>query len=161
MQSIVGQMDGKGKRFAIVVSRFNELVTKELLEGALEALKQHGEPLVEVVNVPGTWEIPVAVKALLEREEDRPDAVIALGCILQGQTPHAKLLGADVGSALMGLQVSSGIPIAWGVLTPDTQEQALERAGLKYGNKGREAALAAVEMASVVGKIGARVEERA
>jgi 6,7-dimethyl-8-ribityllumazine synthase len=150
MHSIVGQMDAKGKHFAVIVSRWNELVTKELLEGALEALKRHGDPEVEVVHVPGTWEIPVAAKALLVRGANRPDALVALGCILQGQTPHAALLGADVGSALMGLQVESGIPIAWGVLTPDTQEQALERAGLKHGNKGREAALAAIEMASVV-----------
>ncbi len=153
MNSIVGQMDAKGKRFAIIVSRWNELITKELLEGALEALQRHGDPSVEVVNVPGTWEIPVAARALLSRSADRPDALIALGCILQGQTPHARLLGSDVGGALMGLQVETGVPIAWGVLTPDTQEQALERAGLKHGNKGREAALAAVEMASVVEQV--------
>jgi 6,7-dimethyl-8-ribityllumazine synthase len=143
-------MDGKGKRFAIIVSRWNELVTKELLEGALELFKRHGDPDVEVVHVPGTWEIPVAARALLSRDKKRPDAIVALGCILQGQTPHAKLLGSDVGGALMGLQVETGVPIAWGVLTPDNQEQALDRAGLKHGNKGREAASAAIEMASVI-----------
>ena len=146
-------MDAKDKHFAIVVSRWNELVTKELLAGALDTLSQHGEPDVEVVHVPGTWEIPVAAKALLSRPIDRPDAIIALGCILQGQTTHAKLLGSDVGAALMNLQVSTGVPISWGILTPDTQEQALERAGLKHGNKGREAALAAIEMASVLGQV--------
>lgn len=146
-------MDAKGKRFAIVVSRWNELITKELLEGALEAFKRHGDPEVDVVHVPGTWEIPVAVKALLSRSSGAPDGVVALGCILQGQTPHAKLLSSDVGAALMGLQVDSGVPITWGILTPDTQEQALERAGLKHGNKGREAALAAIEMASVVARL--------
>lgn len=153
MNLIEGQMHAAGKRFAVVVSRWNELVTKELLEGAVEVLNRHGEPEIEVVHVPGTWEIPVAVRAFLSRKTDRPDAIVALGCILQGQTPHAKLLGADVGGALMGMQVESGIPIAWGILTPDTQEQALERAGLKHGNKGREAALAAIEMASVVSQI--------
>lgn len=153
MDSIEGQMDASGKRITVIVSRWNELVTKELLDGALEVLNRHGSPEVEVVHVPGTWEIPVAAAALLARKANRPDAIVALGCILQGQTPHAKLLSSDVGSALMGLQVSSGVPIAWGVLTPDTQEQALERAGLKHGNKGREAALAAIEMASVVKKI--------
>jgi 6,7-dimethyl-8-ribityllumazine synthase len=152
MNSIAGQMDAKGKRFAVIVSRWNELVTKELLEGALEALERHGSPEVTVVHVPGTWEIPCAARALLGANPP-PDGVIALGCILQGQTPHAKLLGADVGTALMGLQVETGIPITWGVLTPDTQEQALERAGLKHGNKGREAALAAIEMASVIQQI--------
>jgi 6,7-dimethyl-8-ribityllumazine synthase len=145
-----GRMDATGKRFAIVVSRWNELVTKELLSGALEELARFGDPEVEVVHVPGTWEMPSAVKALVDRQENRPDAVIALGCILQGQTPHAKLLAGDVAGALMGMQVASGVPIAWGVLTPDDQDQALDRAGLKFGNKGREAAAAAVEMASVL-----------
>ncbi len=144
-------MDATGKRLSIVVSRWNELVTKELLEGALSELKRLGDPVVEVIHVPGTWEIPVVVKSLVSRPlETRPAAVIALGCILQGQTPHAKLLGSDVGGALMNLQVTSGVPIAWGVLTPDTQEQALDRSGLKLGNKGREAAQAAVELASVL-----------
>ena len=153
VKEIQGRVDASGKRFAIVVSRWNELITKELLEGALSELKRCGDPEVEVVHVPGTWEMPPVVKALVTRKENRPDAVIALGCILQGQTPHAKLLGSDVGGALMGLQVSSGIPISWGVLTPDTQDQALDRAGMKLGNKGREAAQAAVETASVLEQI--------
>lgn len=148
-----GQMDAKGKRFAVVVSRWNELVTKELLEGAVETLTQHGEPAIEVISVPGTWEIPVAVRALLERSENRPDGVVALGCILQGQTTHAQLLSGDVSSALMSMQVATGIPVAWGILTPDTPEQALDRAGMKHGNKGREAALAAIEMAALVARI--------
>lgn len=143
-------MDAKGKRFAIVVSRWNELITKELLEGALEAFRRHGDPEVEVVSVPGAWEIPAAAKAFVDRSKNTPHGIVALGCILQGETPHAKMLGSDVGSALMSLQVASGIPIAWGVLTPDTQEQALERAGLKHGNKGREAAVAVIEMANLV-----------
>jgi 6,7-dimethyl-8-ribityllumazine synthase len=142
-------MDASGKRFAIIVSRWNELITKELLEAALETFEAHGQSDVEVLRVPGTWEIPVAAKALLARSEP-PEGIVALGCILQGQTTHAQLLGGDVGSALMGLQVEFGVPIAWGILTPDTAEQALDRAGLKHGNKGREAALAAIEMASLV-----------
>ena len=146
-------MDATGKRFAVVVSRWNELVTKELLDGALDELVAHGDPSVEVVQVPGTWEIPTAVRALVTRKQKKPDAVIALGCILQGQTTHAKLLGGDVSAALMGLQTSFGVPIAWGVLTPDTMEQALERAGMKHGNKGREAALAAIEMSSLLEKL--------
>lgn len=147
-------MDAAGKRIAIVVSRWNELVTKELLDGALSELRRCGDPEVEVVHVPGTWEMPVVVKALVTRPADtRPHAVVALGCILQGQTPHAKLLGSDVGGALMNLQVALGVPIAWGVLTPDTQDQALDRAGMKYGNKGREAAQAAVEAASVLEQV--------
>jgi 6,7-dimethyl-8-ribityllumazine synthase len=142
-------MDASGKRFAIVVSRWNELVTKELLAGALAELKRYGDPEVTIVHTPGTWEIPPVVKAIISSPHP-PHGVIALGCIMQGQTAHAKLLGSDVGGALMALQTEHGVPIAWGILTPDTQEQALERAGLKSGNKGREAACAVVEMASVL-----------
>ncbi len=143
-------MDATGKRFVIVVSRWNELVTKELLDGAMDELAAHGDPTVEVVQVPGTWELPPAVRAIVSRKKNKPNAVIALGCILQGQTTHAKLLGSDVSSGLMALQTEFGVPIAWGVLTPDTMEQALERAGMKHGNKGREAALAAIEMSSLL-----------
>lgn len=146
-------MDAAGKRLAIVVSRWNELVTKELLDGALSELRRCGDPEVEVVHVPGTWEMPPVIKALVTRSANRPDAVIALGCILQGQTPHAKLLSSDVGGALMSLQIAHGVPIAWGVLTPESQDQALDRAGLKLGNKGREAAQAAVEAASLLEQI--------
>lgn len=147
---IKGKMSAEGRKFTIVVSRWNELITKELLEGALSELERYGSADVEVIHVPGTWEIPAVVAAVAKK---KPSAIIALGCILQGQTPHAQLLGGDVGSALMGLQVSTGIPISWGILTPDTQEQAMDRAGLKLGNKGREAALAAIEMASVLEQI--------
>ena len=142
--------------FAVVVSRWNELVTKQLLEGALDELARFGADHVEVVRVPGTWEAPVTVKALLDRPEGkRPHAVVALGCILQGETPHARLLSSDVASALMGLQVASGVPIAWGVLTPESVEQALDRSGMKHGNKGREAVQAAIESLSVVEQIRA------
>lgn len=144
-------MNATGKRFAIVVSRWNELVTKELLAGAIAELNRYGEAEITIVHVPGTWEIPAATKRLVDSQ--RHDAIIALGCILQGQTTHAQLLGSDVGTALMDLQVQSGVPIAWGILTPDTQEQALDRAGMKLGNKGREAAQAAVEMVSVLEQI--------
>ncbi|HVT11909.1 MAG TPA: 6,7-dimethyl-8-ribityllumazine synthase [Fimbriimonadaceae bacterium] len=145
-------MDSNGRRFAIVVSRWNEIVTKELTEGALDELERYGAPRVDVIHVPGTWEIPPTIKKLLA-SEDRPEAIIALGCILQGQTAHAQLLGADVGSALMALQVESEIPIAWGILTPEKLEQAFDRAGAKLGNKGREAAQAALEMAGLLEKL--------
>lgn len=149
MNEIRGRFGSATYRIAIVVSRWNELVTKELLAGALDELNGLNAE-VTVVHVPGTWEIPVAVRALLDT---KPDGVVALGCILQGQTPHAQLLGGDVGGALMGLQTETGVPIAWGILTPDNQDQALDRAGLKFGNKGREAARAAVEMADVLAQI--------
>lgn len=135
-----------------MVSRWNELVTEELLKGAIDELGRYGEARVTVYRVPGTWEIPPVVKKLLTSVE-RPDAVVALGCILQGQTPHAVILGGDVGGALMGLQTEFAVPVAWGILTPDTQEQALDRSGLKLGNKGREAVQAALETLSVLDRI--------
>lgn len=149
VRTVRGRLDASGKRVAIVVSRWNELVTKELLEGALDELARLGSPEVEVIHVPGTWEMPPVVAGLIDREK-RPNAVICLGCILQGQTPHARLLGGDVGGALMNLQVQHRVAIGWGVLTPDTMEQAVDRAGMKHGNKGREAAQAAIELMSVL-----------
>lgn len=144
-------MDAKGLRIAVIVSRWNELITKELLAGAQDELERHGASDVQVVHVPGAWEVPSAAKALVDKPaKDRPHAIVALGCILQGETPHARLLSIDVAAGLMNLQIQSGIPISWGILTPDTQEQALERSGLKLGNKGREAAMAAIEMANLV-----------
>jgi len=148
MESIEASMDAAGLRFGIVVARWNELVTKQLLEGALETLAGHGGPEVVVAHVPGAWEVPPVAKALIEHR--KVNAVVALGCIIQGATPHAGLLAADVGSALVQIQVETGVPIAWGILTPDTAEQALERAGLKMGNKGREAAQAAIAAAATL-----------
>lgn len=150
--SPVEEVDG-GVRVVVITSRWNELVTRELRTGADAELSKAGA-VVEHLEVPGTWEIPVAARAVLSRTGHRPHAIVALGCILQGETPHAKLLGSDVGGALMGLQVETGVPIAWGVLTPDSLEQALDRAGMKHGNKGREAAQAALEMAALVAKVG-------
>ncbi|MCO5296365.1 MAG: 6,7-dimethyl-8-ribityllumazine synthase [Fimbriimonadaceae bacterium] len=137
---------------AIVVSRWNEFVTRELRHGAEQELARSG-CAVEVFEVPGAWELPVAVAALLRRGAP-PSAVVALGCILQGETPHARQLASDVASSLMRLQVEHGVPVAWGVLTPDTPEQAIDRAGMKLGNKGREAALAALAMIDVLAAAG-------
>lgn len=151
MKEIRGKMDASKKQFAVIVSRWNELITKELLAGALDELERHGAKKVTVVHVSGTWEIPPVAKKLLA--SGKADAVIALGCIMQGQTPHAKLLGGDVGGALMALQTEYALPVTWGILTPDTQDQALDRAGLKMGNKGREAALASIELSDVLSQI--------
>ena len=147
-------MDVSGKKFGVVVCRWNEYVNQMLLEGALDELKKHGDPEVLVVKVPGTWEVPLAVKGLVE--SDKVDAVIALGTILQGATSHAEMLASDVSSALMKLQMEQNAPISWGILTPENQEQAIERAGMKMGNKGREAALAAIEMVNVLGSLRGR-----
>lgn len=150
-KTLQGQLDAKDKTIGVVVSRWNELVTKQLLEGCLDELRSMGSPNVIVVHVPGAWETPSAVKALLDRSDVH--GVVALGCILQGATTHAAMLAGDAGSALMSMQLGSGKPVAWGILTPETQEQALERAGMKMGNKGREAAKAVVEMISLLAQI--------
>lgn len=134
----------------MVVSRWNELVTKQLEEGALDELGE-ADAQVTVVHVPGTWEIPVAIEAYVTKHA--PDAVVALGCILQGQTTHGTILGGDVSGTLMRLQLELKTPIAYGILTPDTLDQALDRAGMKHGNKGREAAQAALSMISVKDQI--------
>ncbi len=146
-----GRRDLTGAKIGIVVSRWNELVTEELLKGALDELKQMGDPSVALVRVPGSWEIPLAVKGLLDQGE--VDGVICLGCILQGATNHAAMLGGDVAGSLMSLQLESGTPISWGVLTPENQDQALERAGMKLGNKGREAVSALAEMVTLLAKL--------
>jgi len=138
-------LSAKGMRLGVVVSRWNELVTKQLLEGALDELERLDGDAAEVVWVPGTWEAPVVAKALIERVASPVDGVVVLGCIMQGQTPHAGLLGSDVSGALMSIQVACGKPIGWGVLTPQDLDQALDRAGVKHGNKGREAVKATVE----------------
>lgn len=151
IETVRGSGRADSKRFAVVVSRWNELVTKQLLAGALDELERAEAGAVMVVHVPGTWEIPPVVRKLVDSGD--VDGVVALGCILQGQTTHAQLLGADVGTALMTIQVESQIPVSWGILTPDTLEQALDRSGAKHGNKGREAALAAIEMANVLEQI--------
>ncbi len=143
-------MNVSGKRIGIVVSRWNELVVQMLLDGAVDTLRGHGGPETTVAYVPGTWETPIAAKAMVDAGYD---GVIVLGCILQGATTHAQMLAEDVSKSLMQIQLESGVPVTWGVLTPETQEQALERAGLKLGNKGREAALAAIEMIDVLGQI--------
>lgn len=151
MNKLGARMDAQGMHIAVIAAKWNELVTDALVQGAIETLEAHGNPEITLVRVAGTWEIPPIAAALIERK--KVDAVVALGCILQGATTHAALLAGDVSSALMSLQTRTGVPIAWGILTPENQEQALERAGMKLGNKGREAALAAIESASLLKEI--------
>ena len=150
MESIVGGFDLKGHRVAVVVARWNEFVTKQLQEGAVEALEGCGAT-VTVVVVPGTWEIPPVVAQLAK--SGKFSGAVALGCILQGATTHAALLASDVSKALMAIQVETGFPVSWGVLTPESQDQAIERSGMKMGNKGREAAMALAEMVSLLAKL--------
>lgn len=145
-----GQLVGTGLRFALVVSRFNEFISRKLLEGALDALGRHGVAgeNIEVAWVPGAFEIPLVARRLAE--SGRYHAVICLGAVIRGSTPHFDYVAAEVskGIALAGLE--TGVPVLFGVLTTDSIEQAIERAGTKAGNKGFDAALGAIEMANLL-----------
>jgi 6,7-dimethyl-8-ribityllumazine synthase len=150
---IEGVLNAQGKRFALVVSRFNEFITRKLLDGAIDCLVRHGAPHdgIAVAWVPGAFEIPLAAKKLaLSRKYD---AVVCLGAVIRGSTPHFDVVAAEVskGVAMVGLE--TGLPVVFGVLTTDTIEQAIERAGAKAGNKGWDAALSAIEMVDLFTKI--------
>ena len=148
-----GELSGKGKRFGIVVSRFNEHVTKQLLEGALNFLRRAGvsESDIHVNWVPGAFEIPVALKVCID--SNRPDGLIALGCVIRGETSNYEHIAQSVTDQIAGLTVTYNIPIGFGVLTVESLDQALQRSGGKYGNKGREAAESVIEMANLISKL--------
>lgn len=148
--TIEGHLSATGMKFALVVSRFNSLVTTELLGGALDTLKRHGADVDDqlVIHAPGSWELPVIADHVLER--GGIDGVIALGCVMKGQTSHDEHIAAEVSKGLASLAAKYRVPVTFGVLTPATLEQALDRAGMKMGNKGAEAALAAIETVNVL-----------
>jgi len=149
-----GKITGKGLRFGIVVSRFNEFITQKLLEGALDALLRHQvrEEDIEVVWVPGSFEIPSLASRLARSK--RFDALICLGAVIRGATPHFELVATQVARGIAGLALKEEIPIIFGVITADTLEQAIERAGTKAGNRGWDAAISAMEMANLYREIG-------
>ncbi|MFB3094350.1 MAG: 6,7-dimethyl-8-ribityllumazine synthase [Candidatus Acidiferrales bacterium] len=155
-----GNLNAKGLRLAIVVSRFNSFITERLLAGALDALVRTGagDKQVEVVRVPGSFEIPVAAKRLAET--GRYHALVCLGCIIRGQTQHFDYISAEVPRGIQLAAVETGVPIAFGVLTTDTLEQAIDRAGAKSGNKGADAALSAVEMATLLQKVSGNPKKK-
>jgi 6,7-dimethyl-8-ribityllumazine synthase len=144
-----GTFDATGLRFAIVVSRFNEVVTRRLLEGARDCLRRHGadEDRLAVAWVPGAWEIPLVARQLARSGSF--DAVICLGAVIRGATAHFDYVAGQAAAGLARAALDTDVPITFGILTTDTVDQALERAGLKAGNKGFDAALAAIEMASL------------
>jgi|SRR5215471_8721204 len=152
---IDGGLSAAGLRFAIVVSRFNSFITERLLQGALDALQRAGatDQDVDVVHVPGSFELPLAAKKLAA--SGRHHALIAIGCILRGETAHYDYVCSETARGLQLAQMDSGVPIMFCVLTCDTLEQAIDRAGLKGGNKGFEAGLGAVEMAQLMSKLRA------
>ncbi len=145
-----GKISAEGKKFGLVVSRFNDFVSDRLLAGAIDALSRHGarDEDMDIVKVPGSFEIPLMAKKMVEKE--KYDAVICLGAVIRGSTPHFEYVSSEVskGVAMVGLE--SGVPVIFGVVTTDTLEQAIERAGTKAGNKGWAAAVAAIEMANLV-----------
>lgn len=145
-----GKMDAKSLKFAIVASRVNSVVTAPLLEGAVDVLIRHGasDNSITVIKVPGSFEIPFAVKRAAQ--SGKYSAVIAVGSIIRGQTPHFDFLASEVSSGLSSAGLESGTPVADGVVTTETLEQAIERAGGKAGNRGAEAALSAIEMAQLL-----------
>ena len=146
---IEGHLDARGGRFALVVSRFNAFITERLLEGAIDTLVRHGadKEAMTVVKVPGAFELPTAIRWLTD--EGAHDAVIALSCVIRGSTPHFDYVANEVSKGIGHITLDSRIPVAFGVLTTDTIEQAIERAGTKAGNKGADAAMAAIEMVSL------------
>jgi len=145
-----GQLDAKGLKFGIIVSRFNSFISERLLEGALDALVRHGadDGEIHVARVPGAFEIPLAVKKMAN--SGKYDAIIALGAVIRGSTPHFDYVSSEVTKGVAAVSLESGIPVAFGVLTTDSIEQAIERAGSKAGNKGFEAAVTAIETVNVM-----------
>jgi 6,7-dimethyl-8-ribityllumazine synthase len=152
-KSIEENLDARGLKFAVLCARFNSFVTDSLLQGALDALQQAGaaESDIEIVQVPGAWELPLAAKAIAERK--KTDAIIALGAVIRGDTPHFDYVAGQAAAGLAALQMQTGVPVAFGVLTTNTREQASDRAGGKDGNKGYDAAMTAIEMAHLVRKL--------
>ncbi|GAB4109659.1 MAG: 6,7-dimethyl-8-ribityllumazine synthase [Acidobacteriota bacterium] len=153
MKEITGELTAKGIRLAVVVSRFNSSVTERLLQGARDTFLRSGgdEESLTVVRVPGSFEIPMA--ALRLAQSGNFDAVVCLGCLIRGETPHFDYLSAEVTRGIGEVALRTGLPVVYGVLTTDTVEQAINRSGMKSGNKGSDAALAAIEMANLFRKL--------
>jgi 6,7-dimethyl-8-ribityllumazine synthase len=149
---IEGKLEAAGKRFAIVASRFNELISRKLVEGAIDCLVRHSaaQKDITVVWVPGSFEIPVVAKKLAQ--SGTCDAIICLGAVIRGNTAHFDYVAAEVSKGIASVSLETGKPVIFGVLTTDTIEQAIERAGTKSGNKGFDAALSAIEMIDLLGK---------
>ncbi len=148
-----GGLDATGLKVAILVSRFNSFITERLLDGARDALVRHGcaESDIDLVRVPGAWEMPVAAAELARRK--RHDALICLGCVIRGETPHFDYVAGEATKGLGQVASQHGVPVGFGILTTNTLEQAIDRAGAKSGNKGADAALSAIEMANLMRRL--------
>jgi len=158
VNSYEGGLDAGGHQYGIVLGRFNSFITDHLLEGAIDTLVRHGaeEDDIHVFRVPGAWEIPVVVQRLAE--SGRFDAVVALGAVIRGGTPHFDYVANEVSKGVASITLETGVPVAFGVLTTDSVEQAIDRAGTKAGNKGHEAAMAAIEMVNLLDGIDEGME---
>lgn len=153
MKTIEAHLDAKGSRFALIVSRFNSFITEPLMHGALDALRRHGadEEAITVVRVPGSYEVPLIAQQLAR--SGNYEAVIALSAIIRGDTPHFDYVAAEASKGVAQASLDTAVPIAFGILTTNTIEQAVERAGTKAGNKGFDAAMTAIEMANLMKQI--------
>ena len=153
MKIIEGELQAKGLKFGIVISRFNEFITSKLLDGAKDALVRHGakEDDIDVAKVPGSFEIPMIAKKMAVKGVY--NAIICLGTVIRGATPHFEYISAEVSKGIASASMETGVPIAFGIITCDTIEQAVERAGTKSGNKGWDAAMTAIEMAQLLKKV--------
>lgn len=153
MKKIEGLLDAKGQRFAVIVSRFNEFISAKLLEGAVDCLVRHGaaENAIDIIWAPGAFEIPLVAKKAAA--SGKYDSVVCLGAIIRGGTPHFDYVAAEASKGIASVSMETGIPVIFGILTTDTIEQAIERAGTKSGNKGWQAALSAIEMTDLMKKI--------
>jgi 6,7-dimethyl-8-ribityllumazine synthase len=150
---VEGELAAAGLRFAIVVSRFNSFITERLLAGAMDALTRSGcDPdTVDLIKVPGSWEVPLAAREVAKQH--RHDAIICLSAVIRGETPHFDYVAAEAAKGIAQAAAETGVPVAFGVLTTNTLEQAIDRAGAKGGNKGFDAALTAIEMANLLRKL--------
>lgn len=153
IKTVEGNLIAKGKRFGIIASRFNDFITKELVSGCIDALERHGVEDKDLVIswVPGAFEIPLVAQRLAKSKSY--DAIICLGTVIRGSTPHFEYIASEVAKGIARVSQDAGLPVVFGVITADTIEQAIERAGTKEGNKGRDAALSAIEMANLLEKI--------
>ena len=154
-REVQGNLAVDGQRFAVVVSRFNDFITTKLKAGAIDALVRHGclEDDITCVTVPGAFELPMVAKRLAE--SGSYDAVICVGCVIRGQTPHFEYVAGEAAKGIAQVGLTTGIPATFGVITADTLEQAIERAGSKAGNKGADAALSAIELVHLLSQLGA------
>ena len=152
-KTIEGELLARDLRFAILASRFNEFVVEPLIRGALDAFRRHGvaDKQIDIVRVPGAFDIPIVARKLALAQ--RYEALVALGCVIRGQTPHFDYVAGECAGGIARIALESGVPIAFGVLTTDTAEQAVDRAGGKAGNKGADAALVALEMANLMRRL--------